>query len=68
MGVSLLEMLFKWKIWIIFDILFYDRFKWYGLESLWLRCREKKRNCEILWIIKGKEIDIVEGDKVFFNK
>lgn len=28
---------------------------------------EKKRNHKILWIIKGKEIDIAEGDKVLIN-
>lgn len=26
--------------------------------------QRKKRNHEIPWIIKGKEIDIAEGDKV----
>lgn len=29
---------------------------------------KKKRNREIPWIIKGKEIDIAEGDKVLLNK
>lgn len=29
---------------------------------------EKKRNHEIPWIIKRKEIDIAEGDKVLLNK
>lgn len=30
--------------------------------------QRKKRNREIPWIIKGKEIDIAEGDKVVLNK
>lgn len=28
---------------------------------------KKKRNHEIAWIIKGKKIDIAEGDKVLIN-
>lgn len=28
---------------------------------------KKKRNHEIPWIIKGKKIDIAEGDKVLIN-
>lgn len=28
---------------------------------------KKKRNREIPWIIKGKKIDIAEGDKVLIN-
>lgn len=29
--------------------------------------QRKKRNHEIPWIIKGKEIDIAKGDKVLIN-
>lgn len=32
------------------------------------KMQRKKRNHEIPWIIKGKEIDIAEGDKVLLNK
>lgn len=67
-GVSLSEMLLKRKIRTTLDTPLYDRSKWHGPESLWPRCREKKRNREIPWIIKGKEIDIAEGDKVLLNK
>lgn len=31
------------------------------------KMQRKKRNREIPWIIKGKEIDIAEGDKVLIN-
>lgn len=31
------------------------------------KMQRKKRNHEIPWIIKGKEIDIAEGDKVLIN-
>lgn len=61
-------MLLKRKIRTTLDTPLYDRSKWHGPESLWPRCREKKRNREIPWIIKGKEIDIAEGDKVLLNK
>lgn len=60
-------MLLKRKIRTTLDTPLYDRSKWHGPESLWPRCREKKRNHEITWIIKGKKIDIAEGDKVLIN-
>lgn len=66
-AVSLSEMLLKRKIRTTLDTPLYDRSKWHGPASLWPRCREKKRNLKIPWIIKRKEIDIAEGDRVLIN-